>query len=161
GSTTGSMANRGCGHSAQIFRGDRIAMTSEIIPKEVTDLLHRQFGDDIFRSWFSQCSGEIDGVVARLYAPTKFIKSYIEIHYAEQLNICWKTIFPQVQRVEIKLRAATDSAVSTARETAPISQKMRRDPKAPSTGPNLFGSRREWSTAICWHEGVPPSVVRV
>jgi chromosomal replication initiator protein len=53
--------------------------------------LRAEVGDDVFSSWFARMDLEqnADGVV-RLSVPTRFLKSWIQSHYAERVLACWQ-----------------------------------------------------------------------
>jgi chromosomal replication initiator protein len=49
--------------------------------------LRAELGDDVFSSWFQRIEFErMQGDVAHLSVPTRFLKSWIETHYAERLR---------------------------------------------------------------------------
>ncbi|MGN6463188.1 MAG: chromosomal replication initiator protein DnaA [Pseudolabrys sp.] len=69
--------------------------------------LRAEVGDDIFTSWFARM--ELDGMeeeTVRLSVPTRFLKSWIQSHYAEKVLTCWKSEDPQVNRIELTVRTA-------------------------------------------------------
>ena len=46
-------------------------------------------GDDIYNSWFARMELEaIDGETVRLSVPTRFLKSWVQSHYADRLLTC-------------------------------------------------------------------------
>ena len=48
--------------------------------------LRAELGEDVFTSWFGRL--ELDSIylgVARLTVPTRFLKSWIEVHYADRV----------------------------------------------------------------------------
>ena len=69
--------------------------------------LRAEVGDDVFSSWFARMDLEqnSDGVV-RLSVPTRFLKSWIQSHYAERVLACWQAEQEQVGRVELIVRSA-------------------------------------------------------
>jgi chromosomal replication initiator protein len=78
--------------------------------------LSAEFGEDIFSSWFGAL--ELDSVaehVARLTAPTRFIKSWIESHYAQRIVDALNAELGDVTRVAITVRT---SSCAPARETS-------------------------------------------
>src|SRR3989454_8833014 len=53
----------------------------------VKQRLRAEVGDDIFSSWFARM--DLDGLdddVVRLSVPTRFLKSWIQAHYAERVD---------------------------------------------------------------------------
>ena len=57
----------------------------------VRERLKTSVGDDIFNSWFARMELEaIDGDTVRLSVPTRFLKSWVQSHYADKLLACWQ-----------------------------------------------------------------------
>ena len=93
--------------------------------------LRAQIGEEVFKSWFAAMEHDaIDGEAVRLSVPTRFLKSWVQSHYAEKLLDCWKAELPAAKRVEIAVRSAvvrnnsssssklkTSEPVEAARET--------------------------------------------
>jgi chromosomal replication initiator protein len=73
----------------------------------VKQRLRAEVGDDIFSSWFARM--DLDGLdedVVRLSVPTRFLKSWIQAHYAERVLACWRSEQPLVRRIEVSVRSA-------------------------------------------------------
>ncbi len=69
--------------------------------------LRAEVGDDIFSSWFARMDLEsLDDGAVRLSVPTRFLKSWIQSHYAERVLACWQAEQDQVGRVELIVRSA-------------------------------------------------------
>jgi chromosomal replication initiator protein len=74
--------------------------------------LRAEFGENIFSSWFGAL--ELESVadhVARLTAPTKFIKSWIESHYAQRIADALNAELGDVTRVAIAVRSSSCAPV--------------------------------------------------
>jgi chromosomal replication initiator protein len=68
-------------------------------------MLRARLGEDIFSSWFASMEFEaFDGQVVRTSVPVKFLKKWIQSHYAEDLLQCCAAEFTGVERVEVALR---------------------------------------------------------
>lgn len=69
--------------------------------------LRSEVGDDVFSSWFGrmELEGMDDGGV-RLSVPTRFLKSWIQSHYAEKVLSCWQSERNEVGRIELIVRSA-------------------------------------------------------
>jgi len=69
--------------------------------------LRAEVGDDVYSSWFARMDLEAieDGTV-RLSVPTRFLKSWIQSHYAERVLACWQSEQAQVGRIELIVRSA-------------------------------------------------------
>ncbi len=69
--------------------------------------LRAEVGDDVFSSWFARMDLEsIDEGAVRLSVPTRFLKSWIQSHYAERVLACWQAEQDNVGRVELIVRSA-------------------------------------------------------
>ncbi len=69
--------------------------------------LRAEVGDDVYSSWFARMDLEAieDGTV-RLSVPTRFLKSWIQSHYAERVLACWQVEQSKVGRIELIVRSA-------------------------------------------------------
>ncbi|MEP7030951.1 MAG: chromosomal replication initiator protein DnaA [Pseudolabrys sp.] len=67
--------------------------------------LRAEVGDDIYSSWFARMDLEAieDGAV-RLSVPTRFLKSWIQSHYAERVLACWQAEDDKLSRIELIVR---------------------------------------------------------
>jgi len=73
----------------------------------VKERLRVEVGDDIYSSWFARMDLEaIDDGAVRLSVPTRFLKSWIQSHYAERVLACWQAENEKVTRVELIVRSA-------------------------------------------------------
>jgi chromosomal replication initiator protein len=69
--------------------------------------LRAEVGDDVYLSWFARMDLEAneEGTV-RLSVPTRFLKSWIQSHYAERVLACWQAEDAKVGRIELIVRSA-------------------------------------------------------
>ena len=69
--------------------------------------LKAEVGDDVYSSWFARMDLEAieDGAV-RLSVPTRFLKSWIQNHYAERVLACWQAEDAKIGRIELTVRSA-------------------------------------------------------
>jgi chromosomal replication initiator protein len=70
--------------------------------------LRAELGEDVFTSWFARL--EIDAVVegtARLTVPTRFLKSWIENHYADRVLSVYRSETPRIEGIAISVRSST------------------------------------------------------
>jgi chromosomal replication initiator protein len=73
----------------------------------VKERLRVEVGEDIYSSWFARM--ELDGMAnetIKLSVPTRFLKSWIQSHYAEKLLGCWQAEQPATTRIELTVRSA-------------------------------------------------------
>jgi chromosomal replication initiator protein len=74
---------------------------------KVQQRLRAEVGDDIYSSWFARMDLEgIDEDTVRLSVPTRFLKSWIQSHYAERVLACWQAEAGAVGRIELTVRSA-------------------------------------------------------
>jgi len=73
----------------------------------VKERLRAEVGDDVYSSWFARMDLEaIEEGAVRLSVPTRFLKSWIQSHYAERVLACWQAQENTVTRVELIVRSA-------------------------------------------------------
>lgn len=80
----------------------------------VKDRLRAELGEDVFSSWFA--SMEIEACEAgaiRQSVPTRFLKSWVQSHYAERLLACWQSEDKDVIRIELVVRSAVLKTATT------------------------------------------------
>jgi chromosomal replication initiator protein len=93
--------------------------------QKVRSMLRARLGEDIYTSWFQSMEFEgFDGQAVRVSVPVKFLKNWIQSHYAEDLLKCCAAEFPGAGRVEVSLRqpsaaARTPAAEEPVREVRP------------------------------------------
>jgi chromosomal replication initiator protein len=69
--------------------------------------LKSNVGDDIFNSWFARMELEATETdTVRLSVPTRFLKSWVQSHYAERLLACWQEELSTITRIELTVRSA-------------------------------------------------------
>jgi chromosomal replication initiator protein len=69
--------------------------------------LRAEVGEDVFSSWFARMDLEaVADETARMSVPTRFLKSWIQSHYAERVLACWQAEQADVRRVELLVRSA-------------------------------------------------------
>ena len=52
----------------------------------------------------------------RLSVPTRFLKSWIQAHYAERVLACWQAEMPEVQRIDLTVRTRDALRVPPAKD---------------------------------------------
>ena len=93
--------------------------------------LRSSVGEDVYVSWFARM--DLEGVQAEsvhLSVPTRFLKSWIQAHYAERVLSCWQAEMPEVHRIDLTVRSAM-RCVAPAKEAAPHLDARRPDAKPP------------------------------
>ena len=55
-----------------------------------------------------------------LSVPTRFLKSWIQAHYAERVLSCWQAEMPEVHRIDLTVRTAMRCAAPAKDAPAPV-----------------------------------------
>ncbi len=101
---------------------DRVEMTSpqngatkEEAWMRICRRLRGELGDDVFSSWFGRLELDaVTGANAYLSVPTKFLKSWIQSHYAEKILPALSAEFPDIKRLSVSVRSSTRAATGLA-----------------------------------------------
>ena len=95
--------------------------------------LRAELGEDVFASWFGRLELEtvVDGC-AHLTVPTRFLKSWIEAHYADRVLTVYRTETPGIERVSIGVRSALFRDPAAARR--PLEAARTSHPVSPPPG---------------------------
>jgi chromosomal replication initiator protein len=73
--------------------------------QRVRALLRARLGEDVFTTWFNTLELDgFDGTTVRFSVPVKFLRNWIQSHYAEDLLACARKEHPDAERIEIGLR---------------------------------------------------------
>ncbi|HEY8337270.1 MAG TPA: chromosomal replication initiator protein DnaA [Tardiphaga sp.] len=96
--------------------------------------LRSSVGEDVYSSWFARMDLEsVHDESVHLSVPTRFLKSWIQAHYAERVLSCWQAEMPQVHRVDVTVRTAMRVAAPAKEAPAPVEPRRSegRDGKTP------------------------------
>jgi chromosomal replication initiator protein len=129
---------------------------------KVRAMLRARLGEDIYTSWFAAMEFDsFDGRVVRATVPVKFLKSWIQSHYADDLLECCAAEFEGAERVDLALRQpglASGRPLAACATAAPRHQAAHADTGAPevrrvavSPGPGVMMGR----THVNGFEGSP------
>src|SRR5881628_4168011 len=83
--------------------------------------LRTTVGEDVYTSWFARM--DLEGVQdesVHLSVPTRFLKSWIQAHYADRVLTCWQAEMPEVHRIDLTVRTAMRYATPIREATAPL-----------------------------------------
>jgi chromosomal replication initiator protein len=93
---------------SQIFRAPSVTVTSDVAWNGICARLRGELGEAIFGSWFARLTLEaLAGQTAHLSVPTKFLKSWIEAHYAEKLLAAVSAEYHDVKHIVISVRSSS------------------------------------------------------
>ena len=97
----------------------------------VKERLRVEVGPEVFSSWFARMDLEsTEDDTVKHSVPTRFLKSWIQSHYAERLLTCWQKEQPAIRRIELTVRSA-------------VLRTLMQKPKAPEPPPPQRGELRE------------------
>src|SRR5215203_6795403 len=83
--------------------------------------LRTTVGEDVYTSWFARMDLEaVQDESVHLSVPTRFLKSWIQAHYAERVLSAWQAEMPAVHRVDLTVRTAMRCAAPAKEATAPL-----------------------------------------
>ncbi|MDE2361669.1 MAG: chromosomal replication initiator protein DnaA [Hyphomicrobiales bacterium] len=89
--------------------------------KRVCRRLRAELGDAKFDSWFGRIElDRVDGRAAFLSVPTKFLKSWIQLHYLDRIRAICATEMPEVVEIDIRVRSSTRAPLRAPRNEAPV-----------------------------------------
>ncbi len=81
--------------------------------------LREVLGEDVFSSWFGSVEFEAgDAKTVSMSVPTRFLQSWIQGHYRDQLLDVWKSECRSVARIDLALRSATRPKIDPNAEPA-------------------------------------------
>ena len=107
--------------------------------QKVRAMLRAQLGDEIYSSWFKSLEFEsFDGRVVKVSVPVKFVRNWIQEHYAERLLHCSRVEFATAERVDVVWRQP-GSVVQRPVETRPEALNTQ---KAPVSAPQAEAPQR-------------------
>src|SRR5262249_54020934 len=68
-------------------------------------MLRARLGDDIFMSWFHTLEFEsFEAKTVKVSVPVKFLRTWIQSHYADDLLSCCRAEFKGAEKVDVVLR---------------------------------------------------------
>ena len=86
--------------------------------QRVCTRLQSEFGDAAYNSWLRPLSFKrIDGGLAYLEAPTRFMRDWVLSHYGERIRVFWQAEEPTIKDIAISVDGAAGPAVADARGT--------------------------------------------
>ena len=107
--------------------------------QKVRAMLRAQLGDEIYSSWFKSLEFEsFDGRVVKVSVPVKFVRNWIQEHYAERLLHCSRVEFATAERVDVVWRQP-GSAVQRPIDARPETPNTQ---KAPVSAPQAEAPQR-------------------
>jgi len=82
--------------------------------------LRKTVGEDFYSSWFARMDLErIHDDSIYMTVPTKFLRSWIQAHYADKVLACWQAEMPAAKRIDLTVRTAMRCATPVKDAKAP------------------------------------------
>ena len=79
--------------------------------QKVRAMLKARLGDEIYSSWFKSLEFEsFDGRIVKVSVPVKFVRNWIQEHYADHLLACSRIEFATAERVDVIWRQPGSAA---------------------------------------------------
>ena len=98
--------------------------------------LRFELGEDVFSSWFGRVECEpADRGVVRLSVPTRFLRKWIQSHYADRVLAHWQVEDPTICRLELSVRSAAIRPASRPKPVEPPAPNELREMTAQSGEP--------------------------
>ena len=124
--------------------------TEQLSWTRVRDRLRAEVGDDIYTSWFARM--ELEGTEAgtvKLSVPTRFLKSWIQSHYAEKVLTCWQAEDSGLARIELTVRSSViRSALPRSKSEISVMPREARETEAQWQRSAPLGERRYRRTRL-------------
>jgi chromosomal replication initiator protein len=111
--------------------------------------LRTNVGEDVYSSWFARMDLESvsDGAV-HMSVPTRFLKSWIQSHYADRVLSCWQAEVPTMQRVDLTVRTPMHKAALCKDNKVPVEElRLDRNGSRPLNGARVNGPSITTDTA--------------
>jgi chromosomal replication initiator protein len=90
-------------------------------------MLRARLGDDIFLSWFHTIEFEsFEAKTVKVSVPVKFLRTWIQSHYADDLLACCRAEFKGAEKVDVTLRQPGGRAAQRAdgQKVGPVSESI-------------------------------------
>ena len=95
--------------------------------------LRSTVGEDVYSSWFARMDLErVGGESVHLSVPTRFLKSWIQTHYADRVLSCWQAEFQQVSRVDLTMRTPVRAPIVTKDAKISVEERLSEHEHRPS-----------------------------
>jgi len=161
----GDLSGAGAGaYTSSRSRAEPVAGAGDVparsVNDEVADLskrgtkvkaaLRARLGEEVFSSWFTTLEFQsFDGRVLKVTVPVKFLRNWIQSHYADVMLGCAASEFPGIEQVEVLLREpsalASKAPIPTTQRQANGDARLATDTasvdRAPSGAAATVGAR--------------------
>ncbi|WP_442754216.1 chromosomal replication initiator protein DnaA [Methylocystis sp. JAN1] len=119
------------------FTNDGISAEDQKRWERVRERLRAELGDAVYNSWFTRLElDRLEGATIYLTVPTKFLKSWVQSHYASRIKMRAAGEFEGIDRVSIDVRTSArkmkprEAGVERETESAPASGNPSEKPQS-------------------------------
>jgi chromosomal replication initiator protein len=92
-------------------------VSTEVLGNKTRTMLRARLGDEIFGSWFNSLEIEsFESGTVKATVPVKFLRNWIQSHYADALLACCQAEFVGAERVDVGLRQPAGPVARSASE---------------------------------------------
>lgn len=102
--------------------------------------LRAELGEDVFNSWFARV--ELDALnekTLHLSVPTRFLKNWLQSHYRDRLMGCSHEEFPELTRIEFRVRRPHDTLKPPVEKPVSLSTATHASMGKPPATPSAEG----------------------
>lgn len=118
--------------------------------KRVKGRLRAAVGEDVYSSWFARMDYEgVEANTVRLSVPTKFLKTWIQAHYADRVLGCWQAEVSEVTHIELTVRSSIRA--TPMRDAKPPANDDRK-PVGPGGRADGRGDGRNGAAVLAAHD---------
>ncbi|HEY7643463.1 MAG TPA: chromosomal replication initiator protein DnaA [Hyphomicrobiales bacterium] len=104
--------------------------------------LRAELGEDVFTSWFGRMElDSCDGGLIQVSVPTKFLRNWLQSHYADRLLACCSAELAGVDRLEFRVRQPHDAALAERRRQERPAPRLEAPGAASEQRPSDQGQR--------------------
>lgn len=115
--------------------------------EKVRAKLRETFGEAVYRSWFDGLGfGGIDGGVAIMTAPTRFVREWVMSNYADEMRNVWRHEVESIVAVDVVVGKAAAAPATIAQPATQPSDTPA--PQEDSQAPKLAYDRRKATTRV-------------
>ena len=142
-------------HQQSMFKRSLKTMTNNEQDRwsRVKGRLRSSVGEDVYTSWFARMDLEsVHDASVHLSVPTRFLKSWIQAHYAERVLSCWQAEMPEVHRIDLSVRTAMRSVAPAKDAVAPVDVRRLERPDSrplPELRSTASAPVSAWAKPIC------------
>jgi chromosomal replication initiator protein len=126
-----------------------LELTNDVIEdkwRRIQARLRAELGEDVFTSWFGRMELEAyyDGSV-QVSVPTKFLRNWLQSHYADKLLKCCQAEIDVAESVEFRVRQPHDAAMAERRRLeTPVKMIAAKSETSPQAEPAARDVRTGW-----------------